>query len=404
MTISVNVFKTINNETIKESFENAYVDYLEDIFENSPNYKLVTINSGTTEYKTLIKDYDKSKNLIGYKFLISYPYTTCNFNVGDYINFEYGGVTTNWLIFALDKQFTYNVNGKIKKCNNVLKWLDSNGNELTYKCVIEDKINNSDLDENKQIIIPEGGIIVHCQLNTYTDEISENYRFIFGKQVFKVNALIDYASTGFITFIMKKCAINDNDDFVNGIANNNLYNYTLTIDQDNFTQNVSYTTTLTSTIILDEEIVNKSVIWSSSDENKATIDDNGVLELLSTGTVIITCTMSDNVEVSDSITIIISASLPSENDTIISPNNTTLYQGQSQTYTIYNYIDDVIQLDTFTITSSGVSTDNYTISVTDNGFTVTNIKSYTTSPLVITCVNNVSSEVTTFNIELKGFW
>ena len=119
----VNIFKTINSETIKEEFENTYIDYLQDKFEDSPNYRVVYKNLDTsTSYKALIVEYDIAKNLIGYKKFVSYPYSTQMFDIGDYITFLYNGVNTNWLIFAVDKQFDYNVTGKIKKCNNNLKY------------------------------------------------------------------------------------------------------------------------------------------------------------------------------------------------------------------------------------------------------------------------------------------
>ena len=145
--------------------------------------------------------------------------------------------------------------------------------------------------------------------------------------------------------------------------------------------------------------------WSSSDVSKATIDNNGNLELLGVGLVTITCYMTDNEDVYDTITVTISAVLPSTSDTIITPNNDTILQNFTETYTVYKYIDNVVQADTFTITATGVSTDYYTLTVlSGNSFSVKNIKNYPNDNLTIHCVNDITSEETTFEIELKGYW
>jgi len=278
--------KQIKTTTIKEDFVDSYKLFLEDSFENSPNYYEINTNMDyATNYKCLIMDYDTNRNLIGYKKIIQYPYDTQIFKVGDYINWVYDGIITDWLVFAMDKQFDYNVQGKIKKCNNSLKWLDNYNNLNSYPCVIDDKINNSDLDISKNIIVPQGGILVYIQKNSITDDIAINQRFIFNNQAFKVNALINYSSPYFITIIMQKDMEAIDDDLINSIANANSYQYVLTINQSSFTQVVGYTSTLTADLVFNNEEINSpNLIWTSSNVAKATINSStGVVSLLSSG-------------------------------------------------------------------------------------------------------------------------
>lgn len=394
----------LKTQTIPEDYEESYKLFLRDGgFETSPNYMLIDYNLTNTQYKTFILDYDIDKNLVGYKKLVSYPYDTQVFFIGDYVRFQ----NNYWLIFAIDNQFIYNVRGKIKKCNNMVKWIDLNGVTREYPCVIDDKINNSDLDQNKYIVIPQGGIICYLQQNAITRNLKINDRFILGKQAWKINALIDYSSTSFMTLIMQKDNFDVRDDLANQIAyNGDNDTYSLTINQSNITQNVGYTTTLTATVELDDEIVAKNVVWTSSDVTKVTVTSGGVISLLGTGSATITCSMEDNSTILDTINITINSVLPGIETIIISPDNKTIKQGQTQIYNVYGYIDGVIQAHVFTITGSGIPTPNtyYTLTTGNNTFTVKNLKAYSSNDLVITCINQTTTTVKTYNIKLSGLW
>ncbi len=403
MASSLNIRKQIKTKSILEDFEDSYKLFLAGSFRNSPNYESITINSGNINYDTFIIDYDTDKNLIGYKKIVSYPYDTQILFIGDYINWN----LENWLMFSVDNQFLYNVRGKIKKCNNIIKWIDSNGITREYPCVVDDKINNSDLDQNKYIVVPQGGIICYLQQNVITRNLKINDRFILGKQAWKVNALIDYSSTSFMTLIMQKDNLDVRDDLVNQIAyNGDNDTYSIIINQSDITQNIGYTTTLTATVELDNEIVDKNVVWTSSDVTKVTVTSGGVINLLGAGSAIITCSMEDNSTILDTISITINAILPGIETIIISPDNKTIKQGQIQVYNVYAYIDGVIQAHVFTITGSGIPTPNtyYTLTTGNNTFTVKNLKAYSNNDLVITCINQTTTTVKTYNIKLSGLW
>lgn len=399
-TSTASLRKQIKTKTVLEQYEDSYKLFLDDTLENSPNYVLATRNEDSTEYKLFVIDYNTDKLLIGYKKYVEYPYDSQVYYVGDYILWN----SESWLVFSCDNQIHWNRRGIIKKCNNLLKWKDSNGNILSYKCVIDDKFNNSDLDFTMHMIIPEGTIVVYCQKNDETSGIDINQRFIISGRPYKVNAITDYSSDGLMTIMMRLDGIDIYDDLVNGIANNNEYEYSIDIIEDSFTQSVGYTTTLSANILLNEEVASKSVEWSSSDTSKASIDNNGNLELLDSGSVTITCSMVDNPTVSNSITVTISAVLPSNSETLISPTNTRITQGSSETYEIYRYVDNVQQGDSFTIVATGITTTYYSIATTSNSFTITNLRAYSDGDLTITCTNDVTSEVTTLDVTLAGYW
>jgi hypothetical protein len=115
--------------------------------------------------------------------------------------------------------------------------------------------------------------------------------------------------------------------------------------------------------------------------------------------------MVDNVSVSDTVTITISASPVSVKDNRISPQTTELLQNEEVTYTVHSYTKNIVNADTFAITASGVPINYYRLTVVNgNTFKVKNIKKYSRSELLITCTNNVDSTTETISINLKGLY
>lgn len=381
---------------------------IKDDFYRQPNYYQVYLNSGSTLYDVLISSGNTREKTVGYKILTSYPYSTYVFDSGDYITWTYGGESTEWLLTTIDKPNLYSVSSRIKRCNNDLKWIDSNGETQSYKCVIEDKLNDDTLQEKKEIILTRGSIFVTVQSNSDTIQIRDSKRFIFDGNAYKVRSVLNFTDMNTLTFVMDVDMINDEyDDVINNIANTNNYNYSLTVNENDFEQIVGYTDTLSYVLTLDSEEITKDVEWASSDESVATINSStGAIELLSLGSVTFTARMTNNTSVSDSVTVTVVGSLSSTEENRISPNITEIIQGatKSQTYTVYNYVDKVASGDTFTITASGASEDYYTLEIVDgNTFTVTSL-GYTSTLLTIICTNDTDATTTSINIQLKGLW
>ncbi|WP_459586059.1 hypothetical protein, partial [Enterobacter asburiae] len=63
---------------------------------------------------------------LGYKKMLSYPYQTLQFGIGDYIHFKYLHIRdvpqkwTTWLLISLDTLRLFNVNGRMVPCNQTL--------------------------------------------------------------------------------------------------------------------------------------------------------------------------------------------------------------------------------------------------------------------------------------------
>lgn len=92
------------------------------------------------------------------------------------------------------------------------------------------------------------------------------------------------------------------------------------------------------------------------------------------------------------------------NEIRILPNITKIILGDTQEYTVYNYVNGEQTEDTFTISGENAPTTAYAITIIDgNTFSVTN-KQTTGTPLTVKCTNNETDESVEINILLGGSW
>lgn len=263
-------------------------------------------------------------------------------------------------------------------------------------------------------MLAEGEIIVCAQNNNNTKQFVISNRVLFGGQAFKIESVKNFLNdTTFgnndnplIFWKMKRVDLSALDDVANNIADNSEYEYTLEINQAAFNQVVGYSSTLSAVVKRNGEAVSEGVTWSSSDATKVSVNSSGVVSLLALGSATITCAMTDNADVNDTILITVVAATTPVDDTRILPDATYLYQGDpAQVYTVYKFENDVQQADTFTISTSGVATSKYEcIAISGNSFSVRVIEKDDDNALVVTCTNDVDATTKTLQITLRGMW
>jgi len=370
------LFDAINKPVISET-KDSIIDYIEETFKNNASYYQVYKNYDFARtYDVIIIDYSDWREVVSRKKIRMYPEQ--ELADGDYIHWTYGGSDTVWLTMTTDQQYSYKIAGEIQRTNNDLKWYNSHGDLISWRCVIEDKLNETAFNFARYLATASGDLTIYVQNNDDTVLIKSDDRFLFNGQAFRIRAVNNFANEGVITFNVSKDAIAEDDDIVNNIANVGDFIYIVSIDQNAFEGSTGYTGQLTATVTLNGDAVSKNLEWISSDPAILTID---------------------------TVVIDISATPIVENQNIIDPAITGILQGEIENYTVYKYENNVVQSDTFTITGSGVSTDYYTLTVIDgNNFSVTNIKRYDESVLTILCTNNVDASTVSIDIDLEGLW
>ena len=384
-----------DSEYINEDNKNLVIEN----FENQPNYYTITKNSDlVTTYKVLIVEENKKDNIVGFKKFISYPYTTTQFAIGDYINWD----SNVWLLTTLDEQYDYSVGGRIIKTNANLKWRDDDNVLITYSCIKSNKATYTGFETGQDVVLPRGNIVIQVQDNTDTSSIPIGKRFIIDGKAYVVH--FSHIIDGLLELYMESTASSEYDDLVNDIANDTVNVYALTINQDDFNQIVGYSSTLSATVKLNGAIVSEGVTWSTSDATKVSITSGGVVTLLATGNATITCSMTDNPAITDTVTITVVAATTPVSEIRISPATTEILQGDTIIFTVYAYENDVQQADEFTITTSGVATSKYICTViSGNSFSVENVETDDTA-LTVLCTNDVDGSTKTLLITLGGLW
>jgi predicted SpoU family rRNA methylase len=337
------------------------------------------------------------------------------------VGYKYNFDNNIWLTTNIENYKNLAKNSIIRRCNNVLKWVDENGNYYSEPCVIDYEINNSRDEFGTSLpIIPQGYINIYCQLNSKTRLIKGNQRFLFGQSdnrvAFRVfgngirnfinDETISDSTVRLLVVSVGADSINEElDDLVNGIADYNKNIYSLTISPSAIYSNIGETFQIIPTVTFGGNPIIKDITYSTSASSIATISASGVISFISAGSVVISGYMTDNIAVNGSAIINVSASGVSTYEIRISPTDDIIYENETETYSVYLFINGVQQANAFvfTIADNNVPIADYAISVLgNNSFSVTNNKFYLSDPLIINCTSGSYSKQ--LELHLRGAW
>lgn len=105
----------------------------------------------------------------------------------------------------------------IRKCNNTLKWIH-NATLYTEPCIVDDVFSSVRVNEDQEIDLQQGQILIKTQYNSRTSVIKVNHRFILNGEAYRV---IDSSSLGnskVYNLILEFTETRDDDDLINSIA------------------------------------------------------------------------------------------------------------------------------------------------------------------------------------------
>ena len=189
-------------------------------FYGQPGYAEVYKNNlPATPYDVIISEGDRVNKNVGYKSMLSYPYATIQFNIGDYIHWTYGDNAEIWILASLDRQLSFSVSGRIYKCNTTLKWKNSLGATIQYPATIEAfKFSSEDtIKVSERFFTGDAKRYATLQLNSDTADLKRNNRFIFDERAWKI-VDID-KSHDLVQLALEEHQVNTStDDLINEIA------------------------------------------------------------------------------------------------------------------------------------------------------------------------------------------
>ena len=260
----------------------------------------------------------------------------------------------------------------VRRCNNAMKIVDpENGSIFSIPCVIDYDMTSPSQQVSSSIITPNNHAVVIVQGNTDTLRLFKlNTRYMFNGRPFK---LLAYQDT--IWYDLKNeeptllyldlylDEIHDKDDIENGLAYNGEYEYAIQIDAENMELTNGSSGTLSATITLNGEEVERDVIWSTSDENTVYIDISGKYTVVgsSGSSATITATLDGNTDVVSTITIQVVDSQVVQPLVVLNPTFSKIRQ--------YESIDFIVEV---MYGSTMVVPDNVTVSLSQDSQVLTN--------------------------------
>lgn len=94
-----------------------------------------------------------------------------------------------------------------------------------------------------------------------------------------------------------------------------------------------------------------------------------------------------------------------EGNIVISPNVSEILEGETQTFSVYSYNNNIKLENSFSVEVEDVPKENYELNVLDeNNFTIKNIKQYTKNPMKIICKDMVNENSEIIKVWLGGNW
>ena len=285
--------------------------------------------------------------------------------------------TEKWLVLSDNLRNRDYTKVIIQKCNYDIKF-NFSGTIKEFPCIVDSRV--FDTETNQYLSIPAGKIVVTMQDNNDSGNIKINDRFIKMKNAWKVTG-IDRTKNGLLVLYCDLDAITASDDVVNEIANAGDYVYTIEITNGE-TSSIQEGSTLQLNVQvkLNDNIVEKEVIYSSDNSSIATVDENGLVTAISAGECIITASLTDNPQVYDTISITVTA-LPEHDYAVTISGNTSIIKTKTATYTA-------------TFTDNGIpitETSEFYLTADDGVSTTTLATIESQDPVANTCVVKAGS-------------
>jgi len=283
-------------------------------FKNSTSYNLVKINDvdrdvRIVEESSIIKNPNKKR-------LLCYPDETIN--IGDIVDFD----GSKWICTETDTTSQVSNVGLITRCNNnTLNYYDQFYILHEIPCIIQSNI-ILDTDETTYIESPSTTIILKISNNEITRQIKRGEIYKIGLQSYEIKDINDIVEPGILKMEI---------EYSQEVQEEHVYTISI-LNGDNLQIAQSQLLTINSQLTDNNIIVPSPILlYSSSNESIATINENGEVTVNSIGNVIFTVSMSTNITIKDTINVEIIEDII-HNFTVIINGTTSIIKGYTSNY------------------------------------------------------------------------
>lgn len=266
-----------------------------------------------------------------------------NYQVKRGLYYQFDGNT--WIVYFSDEYSSLSKDAGVRRCNNVMRIIDpENGSIFSIPCVVDYDMTSPSQQVSSYIITPNNHATIMVQGNADTLRLFKlNTRYILGGRPFKLlayqNALIDESIAPTPTLLYLDLYLDElhaNDDIANQLADNGDYQYAIEIDSADMELTNGAAGSLTASISLNGEEVNREVVWSSNDSNIVTIDSQGNYQVVGTEgqSCTITATLQGNSSVTASIKISVVGTESLQAKIIIEPTFSKIRQYETVDFAV----------------------------------------------------------------------
>lgn len=206
----------------------------------------------------------------------------------------------------------------VARCNASYNSYDEYGNIVTEPIVVESyQMTSNDNTNPSNIVLMDGYFKVICQLNDNTAKLHENSRLILGTKAYHITGVTNFmqefsgdrSSCHYVTFNARVEEPTETDDITEHfIAGGRAETFEVSV-VGNAEISVNNQTQLFASFIHNDvsEEIPLTWQWSSTNEEIATVDENGVVTGVAEGSVEIVATLEQNKELQGIFKLVVSA-------------------------------------------------------------------------------------------------
>lgn len=319
-----------------------------------------------------------------------------------------------WLCYDKINHLSKIAQTKLLRCNNTISWINkNNGDILTEEVFVGYEISSTNDQYSKKGNLSNRRMTLYCQYNEYTKMIRVNQRFMFNHdQCFRVEELDNYNNEAgmkeptMIKMILSfSPMLNDRDNRELNICDYYDNFYYINIVQKEIRQEKGFSEQLNATVTCNEKIIEDAqLIWSSTDENVITIDENGVYTIVGNvgDEAKIICEIKDNNDSKSEINVTVVDVLSTTEIIQVMPIIKELRQGSSHHFECGVYLNGEKQLDIISCVGQNADENCYSLTEVEDGFILTNNKLSKTKLKLVFSTEDEDVEDYELEVKLKG--
>jgi len=346
-----NVDTTSHEEVIFSMCEKAYVN----------------INNSFIKYEGIINDANEWQKNIDSIILIEK--SVIIIKMGDRISYD----DSDYLIIFEPEDRDFFLSGKMRKCNNILKFYNDFV-LIETPCIIGNGglvTGSIGLDYNTLIDTANNKFTLTIPANINTNTIVLGDRFVLNKRLYEVVGIDDIVEKELINIKIKTTNKIEDDNIELGIANyySNQIARNVEILNGEHVNMIYPSTTLQLQTLVDENdmvIDNPVLAYISSDTDIIEVDTAGLVTVIGTGDATVTVQYKDAMSVINVHSMI---SLVDGYSITITPDDSSIKVTTSLTYNATpkkNGVDDMLKNVTWSIRNEDGSNNQYVVIVEDN--------------------------------------